>query len=164
LASLAAPERGAQDGLAGGVPPFPPPDYPLHDPLSHSPPLWHSSTMATKYGNRAPTRSCLRRVDGPSKRFPFRPSTQAFPYPQTGRSFRSHHRIRALFPPPHGLLFASGSPHPPAASLACSSSRFHHYLEFPVSIGSRYRGIDAALALLRRTTLRIKTDPWLGLL
>jgi hypothetical protein len=30
--------------------------------------------------DRAPTRSRLRRVDGPSKRFPFRPS-RAFPYP-----------------------------------------------------------------------------------
>ena len=33
-----------------------------------------------KHSIRAPTRSRLRRVDGPSKRFPFRP-LRAFPYP-----------------------------------------------------------------------------------
>ncbi|KAJ7798171.1 hypothetical protein B0H14DRAFT_2618183 [Mycena olivaceomarginata] len=43
---LAAAERRAQDGPAGGAPPFPPSDYP-HDPWAHSPPPSHSSTMAT---------------------------------------------------------------------------------------------------------------------
>ncbi|KAJ7866558.1 hypothetical protein B0H14DRAFT_3593042 [Mycena olivaceomarginata] len=43
---LAAAEWRAQDGPAGGAPPFPPSDYP-HDPWAHSPPPSHSSTMAT---------------------------------------------------------------------------------------------------------------------